>query len=151
MATKDSTSRQAAARASRFTYLVAAAFNVLVWFLLNVNPTWQVVPFLTPETVQVLDLANAVLLVGAAMNLVYVLYDGPWFKAAGDLLVAGIGLVLAIRLWQVFPFDFSAFATDWTTVARIVVAIIALGSGIAVLAAIVRFARALFGGASARR
>lgn len=151
MSPENSPTRRSDAGVSRFTYLISAVINAGIWYFVNVDPTWQTVRFLTPDMLQVLDLANAALLVGVAVNVLFILYDGRWFKAAGDILVAALVLVLAVRVWQVFPFDFSTYAYDWTTVARIVVAIVALGSGIGVIAGVVRFTAALFGGPATRR
>jgi hypothetical protein len=46
-----------------------------------------------------------------------------------------------LRTWQVFPFDFSAYAFDWTWVARVLIVIAAVGSGIAVVANLIGLVR----------
>jgi hypothetical protein len=87
-------------------YLVAVVVNAVLLFVLNGQPGWQALPFLTSTITQVLGLVNLPLAAGLAVNLVYLAYDPPWLKSLGDLLTAAIGLAVATRLWQVFPFAF---------------------------------------------
>jgi hypothetical protein len=78
----------------RVGYLIAVVVNAALLFVLNGQPGWQDVPFLTSATSQVLGLVNLSLAVGLAVNLVYLAYDPPWLKSLGDLLTAGIGLAV---------------------------------------------------------
>jgi Ca2+-transporting ATPase len=64
-------------------------------------------PFLTSDTGQVLWLVNLSLTAGIPVNVVYLAYDPPWVRSLGDLATTGIGPAVAIRVWQVFPFDLS--------------------------------------------
>ena len=58
-----------------------------------------------------------------AANAIYLVYDGPWFKGPAELGLLVISLVSTVRLWQVFPFDFSAYDFAWDAAA------LALGPG----------------------
>ena len=58
---------------------------------------------------------------------------------------AAVGLWVAISFWRVFPFDFSGHATDWTVVARIVVAAAAVGCSLGILGGVVKVVRAAVG------
>lgn len=127
--------------ARRLGYLVAIAVNVAIWYLANVSPGWQVVPFLTPQTVEVLPLFNLSLLVGAVSNAVYVLWDPPRLRALGDLVGAVVALALGVRVYRVFPFDATGPSYDLTTLVRVVVVLGIVGSAIAVVAALVALIR----------
>ena len=54
----------------RVGYLIAVVVNAALLFVLNGQPGWQEVPFLTSATSQVLGLVNLSLAVGLAVNLV---------------------------------------------------------------------------------
>lgn len=142
--------RRHAPAARRLGYAVAALVNAILWYLVNEWPGWEAVPFLTGEMTQVLGLLNLSLLVGAAVNVAFIVYDARWFRAACDVLTSGIGLALAIRVAQVFPFDFSDYAFDWSTLVRILVILGIVGSGVAVISALVRFAREVYQAAGGR-
>jgi hypothetical protein len=120
--------------ARRFGYIVAVAVTAAMLYIINVWPGWQEVPFFTHDTNQVLWFVNISLLVGIAVNLVYVAYDHPWLKSLGDLVTTAVGLVVLVRIWQVFPFDFGGYSIDWGLVARFVLVLAIVGSvvGIAV-------------------
>jgi hypothetical protein len=117
----------------RVGYLVVIVVNAALLFILNGQPGWQALPFLTSATSQVLGLVNLSLSVGLAVNLVYLAYDPPWLKSLGDLLTAGIGLAVAIRLWQVFPFAFHGSAAWWATVVRVLLIVGIAGCGISIV------------------
>ncbi|MGA7689481.1 MAG: hypothetical protein WCA29_09675 [Jiangellales bacterium] len=123
----------------RLGYLIAVLVNLGLAYLVNVWPGWQEVPWLTAETRDVLGLVNLSLLAGAVVNLAYIAYDHPWFKALGELVTTGISLAVVVQLYSVFPFDFSAYAFDWSLVARMVLVVAILGTGIGTLASLVRF------------
>jgi hypothetical protein len=125
----------------RLGYLLAIGLDVLVWYLVNVRPGWQSVPFLTDGVEQLLGLFNLSLLVSAIANAVYLVVDPPRLRALGDLVGAVISLVLSIRVYDVFPFDFTGLGYDLTTLARVVVVLGVIGSALAVLAALVALVR----------
>jgi hypothetical protein len=128
---------RAPAASRRLGYLIGAVVNGLLIYLLNVSPGWQVVPFLTDETPQVLGLVNASLVAGLAANLVYLVRDPRWLRALGDLVTTAIGLAAMVRIWQVFPVQFEDPGSPWETVARVLLAVGIAGSAIAIVAALV--------------
>ncbi|HZM84422.1 MAG TPA: hypothetical protein VFC19_52550 [Candidatus Limnocylindrales bacterium] len=93
--------------AHKFGYVVAITLNAVFYYLVNVRPGWQVLPFLTPETPQVLGVLNFSLLAAILVNTGYLLYDAPWCKALGEFILAAIGLAVLERIWRVFPFTFT--------------------------------------------
>lgn len=119
--------------ARRVGYAVAVLVNLVLLFLLNIRPGWQVAPFLTGDTPQVLGLLNLSLLAGIVANLIYIIADGPWVKTIGDLTTTAISLAVLIRIWYVFPFDFAAYAVNWGLILRVVTALGLAGTGIALV------------------
>jgi hypothetical protein len=130
--------RRPSAAARRAGYLVSAVLTALFLYLLNGEPGWRDISFLTGDTEQVLVLVNLSLVSGLVANLVYVLADPSRLKALGDLVTTGIGLVALVRIWQVFPFDFTGYWFDWPLVIRIVLVVGMVGS---VIGLIVQFVR----------
>jgi hypothetical protein len=142
MTTEPTTSGRSAQQ-RRFGYVVAALVNALLLYLVNVWPGWQAVPFLTDGVNDVLAVVNLSLTAGVVVNLVYLVYDPAWVTAAGQVVLSAIALAVAIRLLQVFPFDFSAYAVDWELVTRVVLGFAVFGSAVGVVASVVRLVRAV--------
>ncbi|CAN5199260.1 hypothetical protein BH09ACT6_BH09ACT6_04680 [soil metagenome] len=134
--------RRAGSAGRRAGYLVAAVINCVFLYLVNVWPTWLAVPFLTESTREILPLLNASFIVAVGVNLIDFVFDRAWLKALGDLVGAIIGLLVSVRLWLVFPFDFGASAVDWVTVARIALIAAIAGSAIAIIVQLVVLVRA---------
>jgi len=130
--------------ARRAGYVVAAAVNAVLLYLINGRPGWDVLPFLTGDMAKALPLINLSLVAGIAVNLVYVIRDPRWLVAAGGVVTTGVGLAAVIRLWQVFPFDF-ATGSAWETIARILLLLGMAGSVIGLVVQIVALVRAVAG------
>lgn len=144
MPTRTSANRPSPA-ARRGGYVAGIIIGAALLFVLNGWPGWQSMPFLTSDTTQVLWLVNLSLAAGVAANVVYLAYDPPWLRSLGDLVTAGIGLAAAIRVWQVFPFDFQGSAAAWSTVLRVLLIVVIVGSCIGILVNLVSLARQLTG------
>lgn len=126
----------------RLGYVVSVAVNLGLLYLLNRNPGWQAVPFLTPAMGQVIGVINLSIAVGVAANLGYVVWDPEWLKALGDLTTTSVGLLAMIRLWQVWPFDFPA-GTPWDLLAHVAIGLGMFGAVVGIIASTVRYLRAL--------
>jgi hypothetical protein len=134
--------RRPSAGARRAGYGLAIVFSTALLVIFNGSPGWQAIPSLTGDTTQVLGLVNLCLAATIAANLVYLAYDPPWLKTAGDLATTGIGLAAAIRIWQVFPFDLSG---GWSAAVRAVLVVAIAGSCVALVVQIVALTRWLTG------
>jgi hypothetical protein len=149
--TSTPSARRNTSASRRLGYLIAILLNLVLAYLVNVWPGWQEVSWLTADTQDVLGVVNLSLLAGAVVNLAYLVYDHPWFKALGDLVTTAIALAVVVQVFAVFPFDFSAYSFDWTAVARVVLifAIVgtAIGTAVSLVLFVVRAVRAA-GGAS---
>lgn len=139
-----STRRTPSAGVRRFGYAVAALVDILLLFLVNVWPGWQILPFLTDALVEVLPWINASLAVGIVVSLIDLIFDRRWLKALGDLATTSIGLVAIVQLWTVFPFDFGDTTSPWVWLTRAVLVIGMIGSVIAMVVQVVVLGRAFF-------
>jgi hypothetical protein len=129
--------KRAPVASRRVGYAVAILVNAAMLFAVNRWPGWDAVPFLTTDTREVLALVNASILAGVIANTVYLANDARWVRALGDLVTTSIGLAAMVRIWQVFPLDFAGSSFNWELVARILLAVGIVGSGIAIITALV--------------
>ena len=72
------------------------------------------------------------------VNLSYVFFDDRWFKSITQIGLASASLAATVRLYQVFPFDFSAYDFGWDTLARTVLIIAIVGIVISIFAEAVK-------------
>jgi hypothetical protein len=119
--------------------------NAALLYAINEWPTWHAVPFLTSSTPQVLGLVNASLIVGLVVNVVYLAVNSPPIWALGQLAVLAVGLAATLRVWDVFPFDFTGSSFDWVLVVRVVLVIAIVGSIIGLIVQFFALVRALVG------
>jgi hypothetical protein len=112
----------------RFGYAVAVGVNVVLVLVINNIQEWGVAPLLTAEFGELLWLINLSLGVSIAVNLVYMAYDDVWFKAATQIIVNGIWVVVAVVAFQIYPFDFSVYAFNWDLLASFMIGVAIIGS-----------------------
>jgi len=128
--------------ARRVGYVIAAALTAAFWFVVNVSPGWQALPFLTEEAHRVVPLVNVSLAASLVVNLLYVAYDPPWFRALGDVVTTGFGLAVLARIWQVFPFSFTG-SFDWSLLLRVLLFLAIVGSIVGIVINLATFFRAV--------
>jgi hypothetical protein len=145
----DRVPRRPSPAARRVGFVIAAVMNGVIWYLVNVHPTWHAVSILTADTRLVLPWFNLSWFATMAVNVVYVAYDPPWLVAAGNVLTTTLGLVALISLMAVFPFDFPTQA--WTTAAHVLLVIAIIGTAIGVLVYMIKLATILLGVSNTRR
>lgn len=136
-----SNTRPMETRSSRGGYAVAIAINLALIYA--VHQLWDVVPLLTGDFERLIWPMTASLAVGTIANFLYLVYDAPWFKSLSNIGVLGVSLAVTVRIYQVFPFDFSAFGFDWSQTARVFLWLVMIGTG---LAMVVEAARLLSSG-----
>ncbi|HSR43928.1 MAG TPA: hypothetical protein VLT15_01695 [Acidimicrobiia bacterium] len=132
------TGRRPTAVARRFGYLIAIAVNAVLLYAVNNLLGWDVVPFLTDDLELAIPLINLSLIVTMVVNLSYVFFDDRWFKSITQIGLASASLAATVRLYQVFPFDFSAYDFGWDTLARTVLIIAIVGIVISIFAEAVK-------------
>jgi len=125
-------------------WVVAAVITgSLLWFV-NLLPDWDRTPsWLTDDFVDALPSIRNALIASIVVYLLYVVYDADWFRAMGDLVSGWFSLVAGWTVWQVFPFDFSAYDFDWALLARFVIGLGLFGTVVAMIANLVKLGRAL--------
>ena len=132
---------RARSRGRRAGYVGSIVVNLVLLWLINVWPGWQVVPFLTAGTVLVLGAVNASIIARIVADAVNVVLDLPRVRALGDIVSIGFGLYALMRIWQVFPLD----VTDgWEVVARIVLVLGIAGSAVGIVEALRRLVTGRF-------
>ena len=133
--------RRPSTASRRGGYVVAAVINAVMWWLIHVSPGWDAVPFLTADFQTVLWLIDLSLVVTIALNVLYLVRDPRWLTAAGAVVTTAIGLAAAVRMLQVFPFDFgdSGF---WPVVFRVLLWVAVVGSIIGIIVNLATFRRA---------
>ena len=119
--------------------LGAAVVNGIFYYLINVAPGWQAVPFLTADTPRVLPAVNAAIIASIVVNVVTAFVRAPRLRALGDVVTIGFGFVALVQLWTVFPFDFGP-ESAWTVATLVVLVLGFVGSGIGLLVSLVRIA-----------
>lgn len=68
-------------------------------------------------------------------------YDADWFRSVGQIGLDLMALMVAIRTYQVFPFDFSAYEVAWALVARFVIIIGVVGIALGTVAELTKLLR----------
>lgn len=134
---------QLAMAGRRFGYAVAIGINVLMIWIVGNLLDWELVEFLEPEFADLVPVIQLGLWVTIAANAVY-LYDDRSFSArAARLVVDVVNLYVTARVFEVFPFDFTAHAVDWALVFRALLLIAVVGSAVS---GVVHLGRLLKGG-----
>jgi hypothetical protein len=129
----------------RVGHAVALAVDAALLVAVNAWPGWRVVPFLTEDVVQVLDVVNLALVAGVAAHAVHLLAARPVARAVADLVTITIGLVAAVRVLQVLPFAFPATGFDWSSLVWTLLVLGVVGTAIAVLGSFGSLIRLLAG------
>ena len=122
--------------ARRLGYVIAIALNLLFLYLVHRRPGWDVVPILTDDTTRVLAFVDASIVASIAVNVVLLVRDPRAVKALGDITTSVFSLVAMIRIWQVWPFDFSGVWGGWRL-------LIQLGLGVGIFGVVVGIIAAL--------
>ena len=115
----------------RFGYLLAAAINAGLLYVAHHLLEWEWLGFLTTEFDKVLGVLTVSMVATIVANLFFFMWSSPPLRALGGLITAGFSFFVAIRMLQVFPFDFSGYEYDWSWVARLSVVFAIVGSAVA--------------------
>lgn len=114
----------------RFGYGVAIAVNIALMFVVNNLLEWGWPAFLTDDFEQLLPLINLSLAASIVANVIYLWFDPAWFKSVVQIVLGGISMVVAIRTFQVFPFEFSGYEVNWEAITRVILVLVMIGIGI---------------------
>jgi len=129
-------------------YLVAAVLDGVLLYVVNHLLAWEWPPFLTDDFSRVLTIFNVSLVASLVVNLVWIVADPVLLKSTSQIALNIISLVVTVRIWRVFPFDFSAYAFPWATLVRAVLAVGLFGLVVGSIVEFVKMVRwAVRGGA----
>lgn len=129
----------------RAGYAVLIILNGVFLFVANNLLAWGWPPWLTDDFTSVLPVLNLSIVITMVVNVVYLAYDPPVAKALGDVVTSTMSLVVGIRMWQVFPFDFTGYAWDWDTIVRWIIGIGIVATAMAIIGGLVRLTRIAVG------
>ncbi|MCB1006429.1 MAG: hypothetical protein KDB35_19750 [Acidimicrobiales bacterium] len=121
----------------RVGYLVAAAVNLVALWVAGHLLDWGWPAFLTEGFDELLPWIAVSLVATAALNLVWVVADPDWFRHLGQFALHVVGFLVAVRTWQVFPFDFSGYSSGWETGMRVLIAVGIAGTAVAAVVELV--------------
>lgn len=128
----------------RVGYAAAAACNAVLLWIVHQLSSWDKPRFLTEEFDELLPIITFSIVVSIIVNLVWLTYDPRWFKSVGSIATSAIGLVVATRTYDVFPFDFATYDVDWSWLARMIVIFSIVGAALAVIVETFKLASYLF-------
>jgi hypothetical protein len=121
--------------ARRFGYLVAAAINGVMLWIAHHLLDWEWPGFLTPAFDDVLPIITVSFVASIVANLMYAWTDRWPVRPLGELVTTVLGFATAVRIWRVFPFEFSG--GDWTPLIRFVLVIVMIGTTLGVIGQLV--------------
>ncbi|HEX9644960.1 MAG TPA: hypothetical protein VGC11_13295 [Acidimicrobiia bacterium] len=139
---RDKTHKRPTAPARRFGYLVAIGGNVVMLVIANNILDWGWLGWLTDEFGGVVWLINVAVGVTILLNLAWLAFDPAWYRSAGQIVSNIVSLVVTVRIYQVFPFDFSGYDFDWGALTRVVLILAVVGTAIGTLVEARRLAAA---------
>ena len=106
--------------ATRLGYALAVVINAVMVWVVRQLLDWEYPKWLTEEFDDLIPILTLAFVVSLVANAMYLWNDRWPFKPIGDMITAGIGFVVALRTYQVFPFDFSDYESDWSWLVRLV-------------------------------
>ena len=117
--------------ARRAGYVVSALINVALIIVVQNILEWGWLPFLTDEFEEVVPITVFSLTASAIANAVFVAYDALPFKTLIEIGLSIIALIVIVRTYQVFPFEFTS--GPWTGITRFVMILAGFGVTIGII------------------
>lgn len=114
----------------RFGYAVAIGINLLLVWVIGNLAHWELVAFLTAEFADLVPLLQLGLWVTIVANVVYFMDDRSFATRAARLVVDVVNLFVTFRVFDIFPFDFSAHSFNWGFVFRAILLIALVGTAV---------------------
>ncbi len=125
---------------ARFGYLVAIAVNGVLLWVVNRLPDWESPAFLTDDLEQVIPIASLSLIASIVVNVINLATLERVWRIVGEIGSSVVALVATVRIFQVFPFDFSGYAVNWEPLTRLILIVAMIGISIAIIAQSVKLA-----------
>ncbi|MEX2134543.1 MAG: hypothetical protein WEB67_10415 [Acidimicrobiia bacterium] len=115
-------------------YAIAVLVNLVMLVIAHNILDWGWLPFLTGDFAQVVPWISLGLIASIVANVVYQFNDTLMVKSTGQIGANLISVFVTYQIWQVFPFDFSAYEFNWVVLVRFLLVLAMIGAGIGVLA-----------------
>lgn len=131
--------RRVSTRAKRFGYVLAAVVNGVMLWAAHQLLDWGWPGFLTDDFELMLGLVTASFIASIAVNLALAVHHRGRVRSLADIVTAAFGLAVGLRTWEVSPFDFSGYATDWSSFVHVALVIGIAATGIALIVNLVKF------------
>ena len=129
MATR--TPRQEVARIGRgIGYLIGALVNLALMFVVAHLLDWGFPRFLTGDFARIESLVLFSLGLSVVANVGYAAYDFAELRRAGTIVTNLVSMFVSIRIWQVFPFDYSSYGFNWELVTRAMLGLVIVAVGL---------------------
>lgn len=121
-------------------YAIAVVVNLVMLVIAHNILDWGWLPFLTGDFAQVVPWISLGLIASIVANAIYQFNDTLIVKSTGQIGVNLISVFVTYQIWQVFPFDFSAYEFNWGVLVRVLLVLAMVGAGIGVLAEAIKLA-----------
>lgn len=142
--TRSTTPRTTTKAAGRkFGYVLMIAINAAGLVVVNNLLAWNWFHFLTNDFTRVVGIITASMVVSLVANLVYLANDAPGVRLLGQMAVTALSIAASVRVYQVFPFDFTPYSFDWALVARILLILGIVGAAMGLIAEFTKAARGI--------
>lgn len=121
-------------------YAIAVVVNLVMLVIAHNILDWGWLPFLTGDFAQVVPWISFGLIASIVANAIYQFNDTLIVKSTGQIGVNLISVFVTYQIWQVFPFDFSAYEFSWGVLVRVLLVLAMVGAGIGVLTEAIKLA-----------
>jgi hypothetical protein len=125
-------------------YGINIVFNAVFLVIVNNILEWGFLPWLTQDFSKLVWLFNISLTATIIANVIFFFFNADWFASLVKFFLNIIGLVLAVRMLQVFPFDFSGYTFDWAVIMRIGLILGIVGTAVGILVELIKFTAAVW-------
>lgn len=119
--------------AHRLGYALTILINLALLVIVNNILAWGWFSWLTDDFALLLPLLNLSLVATIIVNVAYLAYDTTWFKSVCEMGLLTISITVAVRTFQVFPFDFDGYSWNWDATTRLAIACAVIGMSIAIV------------------
>lgn len=97
----------------KIDYIVSIVVNAVILYIVNNLLNWEV-QFITWKWPEVLWILNTSIIVSIVLYASFLIYAGRLYYFLGRTAMDIIGIVVAYRMFTVFPFDFNGlFEMGW--------------------------------------
>ena len=119
----------------RIGYVIAIIINAVGLYVVRNLVDWDI-SFVTNDFAEVEGIIASSLVATIVVNTLFIFYDKRWFKGLGEALSQTVSFVATIRLFRVFPFDFSSWDGPWEQVARAVLILALIGTAVSIVGSV---------------